>query len=460
MNILIINADQLRADCVGYAGARPVRTPNIDALAAESVVYENAFTPLPVCAPARQSLLSGRRPDYIGATWNFDFLPTPELDPAVCWPLLLKENGWNTGYIGHFHVSKTRGPEDFGYTDSVRDSVYMEEVGYKYKDAAYTGGWYGCTSPVPLEDSRTHWQAGKACEMIGKFTSQDKPWHLWVDFAEPHLPNRPSEPFASMYRAEDMEPWDGFGDTFENKPYIHAQQPVSWQTEACTWQDFAPMVARYLGSVSQLDDAIGRIITCLKQSGRYDDTLIFFTSDHGDMCGSHNMLDKHYVLYDDIVKIPLLMKKPGVFPCRIGAFVMNCLDIPATIRKEAGLPEEELRHGRPLPETEAEAASCPEEVLVSSNGQQMGLFTSRAVRTKKYKYVWNLTDIDELYDLESDPGEKVNLMIDPAMTEVLCDLRRRLYTLLTETKDRFVRSEWMKRQLLENRKILRPNAQN
>lgn len=458
MNILIINADQLRADCVGYAGKRPVKTPNIDALASESVVYENAFTPLPVCAPARQSLLSGRRPDSIGAAWNFDFMPTPELDPAICWPGRLSENGWNTGYIGHFHVSKTRTPADFGYTDSVLDGVYADEVGYKYKDAVYTGGWLGCTSPVPIEESRTHWQAGKACAMLEKFASQSKPWHLWVDFAEPHLPCRPSEPFASMYRAEDMEPWDGFGDTFENKPYIHAQQPVSWQTENYEWKDFAPMVARYLDCVSQLDDSIGRIIGCLKKSGQYDDTLIFFTSDHGDMCGSHNMLDKHYVLYDDVVKIPLLMKKPGVRPCKIGAFVMNCLDIPATIRREAGLEEEEAHHGRPLPETEEEGKTCPDAVMTSSNGQQMGLFNSRAIRTEKYKYVWNMTDIDELYDLEADPGEKKNLIGDPDMEEVLRDLRLRLYGMLAETKDRFVRSEWMKRQLLEGRKILHRSA--
>lgn len=455
MNILIINADQLRSDCVGYAGRRPVKTPNIDALARESVVYENAFTPLPVCAPARQSILSGRRPDAVGATWNYDFMPTPELDPAICWPGLLRDAGWNTGYIGHFHVSKTRTPADFGYTDSVRDSVYQEEVGYKYKDAPLPGGWLGCVSPVPLEDSRTHWQAGKACELLCRYTSEDKPWHLWVDFAEPHLPCRPSEPFASMYRAEDMEPWDGFGDTFENKPYIHAQQPVSWDTDTYTWSDFAPMVARYLGCISQLDDAIGRILNCLKESGQYEDTLIFFTSDHGDMCGSHNMLDKHYVLYDDIIHVPLLMKKPGVSSSVIDGFVMNCLDIPATIRKEAGLPEEELHHGRPLPENVEEAASCPDIVLTSSNGQQMGLFTSRSVRTKRYKYVWNMTDIDELYDLLSDPGEKNNLIMRADMGEVLTALRQRLYDMLVTVGDRFVRSGWARRQLLDGRKLTR-----
>ena len=83
MNVLLINADQLRHDSVGYRGLRNVHTPNIDRLASQSVVYENAFTPLPVCSPARQSILCGRRPDYFGAQWNYDFLPTPELDPDL-----------------------------------------------------------------------------------------------------------------------------------------------------------------------------------------------------------------------------------------------------------------------------------------------------------------------------------------------------------------------------------------
>lgn len=134
---------------------------------------------------------------------------------------------------------------------------------------------------------------------------------------------------------------------------------------------------------------------------------------------------------------------------------MNCLDIPATIRKEAGLPEEELHHGRPLPENVEEAASCPDIVLTSSNGQQMGLFTSRSVRTKRYKYVWNMTDIDELYDLLSDPGEKNNLIMRADMGEVLTALRQRLYDMLVTVGDRFVRSGWARRQLLDGRKLTR-----
>ncbi len=216
-----------------------------------------------------------------------------------------------------------------------------------------------------------------------------------------------------------------------------------------TWQDFAPMVARYFGCITQLDDAIGRILKTLEESPAWDDTIVIFTSDHGDMCASHSMLDKHYVLYDDIIRVPLIMRKPGVQHTVINGNVMNCLDIPATIRKEAGLEPDALRHGGVLPISAAESESCPQEVLVTSNGQQFGLFTARCVRTAKYKYVWNLTDNDELYDLENDPGEKHNLIKDPDLAGLIKQLREKLYQLLMQAQDRFAMSPWLKRQLLE-----------
>ena len=450
----MINADQLRHDCVGYRGLRPVHTPNLDALAGESVVYENAFTPLPVCAPARQAILCGRRPDCIGAQWNYDFMPTPELDPAICWPGQLREKGWNLGYIGRFHVSPTRKPADFGFTDFVNGNAYNTEVAPRYASVQYDGGWLGCENPIPLEDSRTHWQAGKACELLKRYAGADKPWLMWVDFEEPHLPCRPSAPFSHMYRPEDAKPWEGWGDCFEGKPYIHKQQTLSWNTDQLTWDDFAPMVARYYGCVSQVDDAVGRILNTLKASGQYEDTLVIFTSDHGDMCASHSMLDKHYVLYDDIIRIPLIMKMPGNKPDRVDGFVMNCLDIPATIRRYAQV-EDKGGQGKVLPLNREEGNKCPQEVLVTSNGQQFGLYTTRAIRTRTHKYVWNLTDVDELYDLRTDPGEKHNRIADPEYAPIVKALRRRLHALLIENKDRFAGNEWMKRQLLEDKKLIR-----
>ena len=451
MNILLINADQLRHDCLGYRHIRPVKTPRIDKLAEESIVYESAYTPLPVCSPARQALLCGKRPDVIGAQWNYDFMPTPELSPEGCWPLELMKKGYKTGYIGRFHVSPTKKPSDFGYEEFVDKKEYRKKIEKEYPDIAYTGGWLGCPSPIPVHDSESHWMADRAGEMIQSFAKTGKPWHVWVDFEIPHLPCRPSHPYSEMYRPEDIEPWEGWGDTFENKPYIHKQQTFSWGTNELTWKDFRPMVALYYGWITQLDDAVGKILDALESTGQKEDTVILFTSDHGDMCASHSMLDKHYVLYDDIIRVPFLARIPGVQARTSGAFVMNCLDIPFAIRRFTGLEDDPGAHGRMLPLTADEDMLSPDEVLVTSNGQQFGLYTTRAIRTRTHKYVWNLTDVDEFYDLEKDPGEKHNRIANEECKGIIRILRRRLYALLIENGDRFAPNEWMKKQLLEDK---------
>ena len=456
MNVLLINADQLRHDSVGYRGLRNVKTPALDRLAAESVVYTRAFTPLPVCAPARQALLCGRHPDSFGAQWNYDQMPTPTVQPEWSYVHKLKEQGYRTAYLGRFHVSPTLHPDSFGYDEWVSWAGHKQLLKEKYPDVQYTGGWLGCESPIPVEDSGTHWMAKQASDMIKKLAAEGKPWHIWVDYEEPHLPCRPSAPFSTMYDPDSIPPWDGCGDTFENKPYCHKQQPISWGTDEMTWDhDFKYMVARYFGVISQLDQAIGRILDALRETGQYDDTLIIFTSDHGDMCSSHNMLDKHYVLYDDICRVPLLVKYPGAAPRTCDRFVSNCVDIPYSVLDWLGLEHPQIEHGRRLPIAPEEDALCRDMISSTSNGQQFGLYSTRMIRDDRYKYVWNLTDIDELYDLESDPGEKKNLIGEPDQQERIKDMRLKLHEELSSHGDRFVGNEWMKRQLLEGKKHLR-----
>lgn len=455
MNFLLINADQLRHDCVGYRGLRGIKTPSLDALAAESVEYTRAFTPLPVCAPARQAILCGRHPDSFGAMWNYDVIPTHTVEPEWCWPQKLTDAGYNTAYLGRFHVSPTLKPQDFGYSEHVSWAGHKQLLRDKYPDAKYENGWLGCESPVALEDSGTHWMAGQASEMIRKFAAAGKPWHIWVDYEEPHLPCRPSAPFSTMYDPDHIQPWDGYGDEFIHKPYIHKQQTISWETDNLNWKDhFGPMVARYYGVVSQLDQAIGRILDTLRSTGQWDDTIIVFTSDHGDLCGSHQMLDKHYVLYDDICRVPLLVKKPGVAHRVCDRFVSNCLDLPFSLCDWLGIAHPEVEHGQSLPMTEAEDNACRKYMVCTSNGQQFGLYTTRMLREDTWKYVWNLTDVDELYNLEEDPGEKVNRIAEPEQAERIRQMRHTLYDALVAHQDPLVRNEWLQHQLLGNKKHL------
>lgn len=453
-NLLLINGDQFRHDCLGFLGLRGVKTPNLDRLASQSVVYTNAFTPLPVCAPARQSLLCGRHPNSFGAQWNYDVTPTPTVQPQWCWPGKLTSLGLQTAYLGRFHVSPDKKPGDFGYQKHISWAGHKQLLKEKYPQVSYEGGWFGCSNPVPVTDSGTHWMADRACEVLQEFAGNGNPWHIWVDYEEPHLPCRPSSPYAEMYNLEDIEPWPGFGDSFENKPYCHKQQTLNWDTYGLEWKDFAPMVARYYGLVSQLDDAIGKILRKLEEVGQLEETIVVFTSDHGDMCGSHNMLDKHYVLYDDIIRVPLMVRYPGVEPCQVDSFVSNCLDLPASFNEWFGLEPDAVVHGMTLPMTEEEDKKGRQDICSTSNGQQFGLYTTRTLRDHRYKYIWNLTDIDEFYDLQEDPGELKNRIADPIFKERITKMRHRLHQQLTEWGDPFVGNEWIRRQLLEEKKHL------
>ena len=338
MNILLINADQLRHDCVGYRKMRPVRTPNLDALASESVWYVNAFTPLPVCSPARQAILCGRRPDSFGAQWNYDFMPTPELDPAICWPVLLKEKGWNLGYVGRFHVSASRKPQDFGFTDFVDMKRYNREVAPKYADIPMTGGWLGCPSPIPLEDSRTAqreivegvpvlaemlrkegyettcigfegnaggrgydnyigfkgWgpdhddgRAHKAQNLndvaipeLERLAAGDKPFFLFMRHMDPHSPYLSPEPFMHMFfQGDAFDPNDKrMQKVYDFKPF--GDYIGSWVPKGCTNPDY--VIAQYDGSVAYMDACIQAVLEKLAALGLEEDTIVVFVSDHGE----------------------------------------------------------------------------------------------------------------------------------------------------------------------------------
>lgn len=458
-NLLVIMLDQLRFDCVGHHGSYPVQTPNIDRLASEGIRFENAFTPIPTCCPARQSFINGRRPETFGALWNFkNGLPVPALAPTeYAWPRELKQRSYRNVLLGKWDVHPEHTPLDYGYDTFVSFASYKKMIEQKYPEVQFHAGYAGERNPIPLEDSQTHWLAAQACDLIGEMTSEEteSPWYMQLNFTEPHLPCRPSEPFASMYAPEAIPQWGGFEETFRNKPYIQKQQLLSWQVDAFTWEDWAPIVARYYGIISQADDAIGKVLQVLEESGAAEDTLVVFTADHGDMCGSHRMMDKHYILYDDVVKVPFIVRYPHVIRqggIRCGSFVSNLLDLSPTLLELLGIPVPSFFHGRslvPLLKGE-EVPDWRKDIVSTYNGQQFGLYTQRMLRTEQWKYIWNTTDIDELYDLEQDPYELTNRIDDPVCKELLIEFRARLYERLIAEGDGLVQNEWMRNQLLHN----------
>lgn len=460
-NVLLITADQLRYDCVGYSGIYPVQTPNLDALASQSVVFSHAYSVLPVCSPARQSLLHGRRPETFGALWNYNgALPVAALQPdAYTWTRTLAENGYTLAYLGKWGVNPIHDATAFGYHSYVGESEYRKLTNDRYPDISYTNGFFGEPNPIPLEYSETHWFAGRAVETLERLQSAGRPWHMALHFSEPHLPCRPSGRFATLYDPAGIPEWKGFRETFDRKPYIQRQQLYSWGVEHFTWEDWAPIVARYYGIISQLDEAVGRVLSALEELDAAKDTIVIFTADHGDMCGSHRMMDKHYILYDDVVRVPLIIRLPNLFAAgRVCEnFVYNFLDLPPTLLELLELSGSDPGNlqGRSLvPLLTENHGTLPwrDSVVSTYNGQQFGLYTQRMIRTEHWKYIWNPTDTDELYDLHADPAELENRVDRMEHAMILKELRRRLYEQLAEDGDAIVGNEWMRRQLLNGAK--------
>jgi arylsulfatase A-like enzyme len=461
-NILFINVDQQRYDCLGFTGGQAA-TPALDALAGASVAFSSAFTPCPVCAPARQALLSGALPGTAAGgqqgLWNYDSgIPASSLAPAPHhWPLRLREAGYRMEWVGKWHANPAAGPAAWGYAAHTPPAKLPREAVRRLYDVSEPGeaSPVGCFADLPLDDAPTHRLAAAAAAAIERLAAGRGPWHVMVDFPEPHLPCLPSGPFARMYDPADIAPWANFDERFQGKPLIQRRQLESWGIASWGWHEWAIYLAGYLGIVSQLDDAIGRILATLDEVGAREDTVVVYTTDHGDAAGSHRMMDKHYTMYEELVHVPLLVSWPAGFAGGRSCddFVSHYLDLGPTLLEVAGRAGRDAGpgagQGRSLVAAlEGRALEEPREAVVATySGQQFGLFSQRMIRDRRHKYVWNPTDVDELYDLEADPAELRNLAGDPGCGDLVRGLRQRLYETFAALGDGLVTNRWMRRQL-------------
>lgn len=440
-NILVIQSDQHRRDCLGVNGHPQVRTPYLDALAASGVNTTHAFCPTPVCVPTRCTHLTSQWPVQHGSIANFDAECYKPLDPTTpTFARALKEAGYGVDYYGRWHVHPQLGAEAYGfdhYFPEWKHHVWREEQGLP--SAPKENRWFGETDPhVSLETSTPGWMAQRVIARLKERAQGDEPFFLRWDTTAPHLPNRPCEPYASMYDPASIAPWPGFADTLAGKPYIQKQMRVTWGLDDYTWEDWAPVVARYFADITQLDAAIGMVLDAVDELGLRDDLIVVYTSDHGDMTGSHGMIDKHCVMYDDIVRVPLIVRDPRL-PELAGttadAFMLNSLDLPCTYLNWAGAEAPKTFRGSSLVDRLSGKDKGAPYVFSTYSGNQFGAYTMRMIRDKRWKYIWNATAEDELYDLEADPGEGVNRIHDSREHERVQTMRHALVDWMRAEKD-------------------------
>jgi arylsulfatase A-like enzyme len=442
-HVLLIHCDQHRYDCLGHHDATRVRTPNLDRLAREGVDYKHAFTPNPICSPARACLQTGAWSTTHGV---LSIVGTEVYRPArpdlPVLTQLLADADYRVGHVGKFHGEVSGGPTDHGAETFISAGEYRrwrEQTGLPPRPN--DGGLLGGIDPhITPEQHTLHWQCDRVLDLLTDYagTASDRPFFLRWDPPEPHLPNVIPQEMADWYPPQDIAPWPSFADPLENKPAVQRRTRVRWGVDGWTWAQWQPIVSRYLAEIELLDRQVGRLLDALDRHGLADDTLVVFTTDHGDLCGGHGMVDKHFMMYDDVLRVPMTIRLPGVLPAGVVSedFVSQELDVARTILTVAGVEAPDSFAGRDLIADATGLSTNPRpDMFAQYQGTHQGLYSERMVRDRRWKYVYNPVSFDELYDLDHDPGELRNLVDDPACAGELRRLRERCGAWMKDVND-------------------------
>ncbi|QUI22112.1 sulfatase-like hydrolase/transferase [Vallitalea pronyensis] len=433
-NIVFIFPDQMRADYLGCYGADFAKTPNIDQLAGEGVVYENACSTSPLCVPARASLLTGKNAIVNGVLENSTWLRP---DHGACgietWPQILSDNGYDTIAVGKMHFYPWDTMEGFDKRIISEDKRhYLVEDDYadyltskglkKYRGIdceGYAEGKGAMMNPFKLEDQADQWITRQACDTIGA-SSDDKPFAMMVGFLSPHCPYDPDVSFAEHFQSSEMP--DSVPETPESMSFrerlVNAYKKPWAQVDysSFTEEEKKKVKAHYSACIHDVDVCVGYIVEALKKKGIYDNTVIIFASDHGDFVGDFGLIGKHYY-YEPSIHVPLIIKDTTVQASGTRKKeVVNLTDIRATILQIAGI------EGIQDIETEdSKILSCYKE----STEERM-LFGATDIgymaRMNEWKLCRYKKGLTQLFNLNKDPYEQVNL----AYTQENMDIFKKL----------------------------------
>jgi N-acetylglucosamine-6-sulfatase len=462
-NVLFILADDLRWDCIGLAGSK-VRTPNIDRLGREGVHFRNAFCTTSLCSPSRASILSGLYAHAHGVSNNFTEYPAD----MPTWPRALRAAGWETAYIGKYHMGEENDDPRPGF-----DHFVTHKGQGKYWDTEFRAdggerkvvkGYY----TTVVTDMAESWIRSR---------SGDKPWAMILGHKAPHSFYIPEPRYERAFDGADVRYPDSAFD-LEGHPAWYRERLDTWHgiygplfDYRKTWPDRSPegvrhfgaMVRAYRGTILSVDDSVGRLLRLLEERGELDRTLVIFAGDNGLLEGEHGMVDKR-TMHEPSIRIPLAARYPGLTPTdrpRAVDDLVLTVDTADSILDLCGVAPLARTHGRSW-KALARAGADPgwrKSFLYHYNYEKQFPYTPniRGVRTARWKYVCYPAGDGgadrhraELFDLASDPEERRNRIGDPACADVLRELRGELDRLLAATgalPDRMPLDEGVKKEL-------------
>jgi arylsulfatase A-like enzyme len=477
-NILLITSDQQHFDTLGIVN--PIlQTPNLDRLAREGTYFTRAYCNSPVCSPSRSTVITGMYPPWHGC-WNLG-TKLPEYIPTI--GDVYQQHGYATSLVGkaHFQPLASRpGIESLECQPTLRDLDFWRsfhgpwygfeniEIARMHADESHVGQHYalwmeekGFTHwrsyfrqwpPIDEEVRRQHhwdlpqelhyttWTAERTIEAIERDVAIGRPFFTWASFHDPHPPYLVPSPWDTMYDANDMNPGSvapgemermppHFAKTQEQAPdfsaYAETRYPNhGFHTHLISPEDLRRNMAIYYGMVSFMDQEIGKILAALDRLGIADNTLVVFTTDHGHFLGQHGLIAKGAFHYEDLLRLPFLVRFPGKVPAnRTSDALQSLVDLAPTFLAASGIEIPGVMQGMDqMPVWRGHQAKARDEVIVDFRHQPTLLHLRTYIDSRYKMTVYRDRAYGELFDLETDPQELQNLWDDPDQTPLKLNL--------------------------------------
>ncbi|MDZ4289361.1 MAG: sulfatase, partial [Prosthecobacter sp.] len=462
-NVLFILCDDLRPDALGCFGSKHVKTPNIDRLASEGVLFKNTFCTTSLCSPSRASILSGVYAHAHGVTNNFTEYP----DTMTSFPRALHDAGYATAYVGKYHMGEDndepRPGFDWFVTHKGQGKYFDTEWNLNGTKREVIKGYY----TTVVTDLTLDWL---------KKQSADKPWCMFLGHKAPHSFYTPEPKYERAF--EDVRvPYPATALQLDNKPKWMKERLYTWHGiygPLFEWRkkfpddrpeavkDFENMVHGYWGTVLSVDDSVGRLRGWLEETKQIDNTIIVFMGDNGLLEGEHGMVDKR-TAHEASLRIPLLVRFPGLTKeAKIIPQQVLTVDMAPSVLDLCQAPALPSIHGRSWVKLVREGdPAWRRSWFYHYNYEKQFPYTPnvRAVRTDEWKYIHYPPGdgkpdrhMAELYNLKDDPGETRNLIGKSELAGKVAELKDELARLmqatgLTEATDKMPMDEGVKSEL-------------
>lgn len=476
-NLVFIFTDQQRFDTLHVYGNEKLQMPNLNKLSEESAVFKRTYVTQPVCTPSRGTIMTGLYPHNHESVEN----NTPLKDEAYTIPELIAGSGYKSAYIGKWHlgneVIKQHGFDEWisaednyskYYTDEEYKKVlsnyhyFLKENGFNpdnIKDDGVDKFSRDFCTRIPEQYSKPAFIAKEADRFITE--NKDHPFVAYVSILEPHPPYFSA--FDDLYNPDEVDLPPLYHDQIpENAPLKYQYSRIHYRNvgrgtpmmdDEKKWRK---LIARYWGACTLIDKYVGQVLDSIKRNGLEDDTIIVFTSDHGDMMGDYRMLQK-YVMYESATRVPLLIKAPGMEGQKIIEKPVSQVDLVPTLLELMGHSTDRKLDGKSLaPVLRGDAELKDNDVFIEWNGEEgedlwfrayrdgelkerIDRIYGAAVRTVVTSDCWKLSLTEagenELYDLNTDPHERMNLYFDERFSEQKQRLTRKILEWQAITND-------------------------